>query len=270
MPANSNIWSANRGRIAARCALLLLPAGSWLAFSLAGHADEPPAQQRPGDALTATRSLSPAAAAGQPSARPNSTRQTSVPGALGEPVTVDSHGLATLDDRRGLSIGDRLFFRIIEDNDDPRQLVVTDSGDVEVPYVGRVQVRGMTCKHLAEELKKKLEANYYHHATVIVSVDTMGQALGKVYAAGALRKPGRLEIPGNEVFTVSKAVLCAGGFADYADKHNVKVTRRYESRATNEVFTVDVGQVLEKGRTELDLRLEPGDMIFVPERFNIF
>ena len=193
------------------------------------------------------------------------------PGASsGAPPTLNLDGMATLDDRRALSIGDHLFFRILEDNDQPKQLLVTDSGEIEAPYVGRVQARGMTCKQLAAELKQNLEAKYYYRATVVISLDTMGNGQGKIYASGALRAPGRLEIPGNEKFTLSKAVLCAGGFAEYADKRNVRVTRHVEAKGTNVIFTVDVGQILEKGRTELDLPLEPGDMIFVPQRLIIF
>jgi len=178
--------------------------------------------------------------------------------------------MADLDDKHALAIGDQICFRILEDNDAPKELVVTDSGEVEVPYLGRVAVKGTTSKQLALALKKEFEAKYYYHATVIIALDAMSRDLGMVYISGALRTPGRLGIPGNEVFTLSKAVLCAGGFSEGADKHHIKVTRRAESSATNETFTVDVGLVLEKGKTELDLPLKPGDMIFVPERLAIF
>jgi protein involved in polysaccharide export with SLBB domain len=119
-------------------------------------------------------------------------------------------------------------------------------------------------------LKNELEAKYYYHATVILSVDLMGSNLGNVYLSGAVHTPGRLAIPGNEVFTVSKAVLCAGGFAESANMNSVTVTRSSEPGGTTEHFIVDVEQILEKGRLDKDLALKPGDMIFVPERFKLF
>jgi polysaccharide export outer membrane protein len=184
--------------------------------------------------------------------------------------TMGGEAMASLDDHHKISVGDHLSFQIHEDGDDSKELIVTESGEIEVPCLGHVSVQGMTCSQLALVIKKQLETKYYYHATVMISVDLMGSNLGNVYLSGAVHNPGRIVIPGNEVFTVSKAVLCAGGFSDAANQHNVVVTRRAGSNGTNELFTVDVEQVLERSRTDKDLSLKAGDMIFVPERFNIF
>ena len=123
-----------------------------------------------------------------------------------------------LDDKHQLAIGDRLSFRIVEDEENPKELVVTDSGELEVPYLGRFPAVGKSCKELAWALKGELEKEYYYQATVIVAVDLMAKSRGKVYLAGAVRLPGPHEIPSDEELTVSKAILRAGGFADFADK----------------------------------------------------
>ncbi len=173
--------------------------------------------------------------------------------------------MEALDDKHLLAIGDRLSFRIGEDEDDPKPLSVTDSGDLEVPYIGRFPAVGKSCKQLAGELKAELEKEYYYHATVIVAVDVMTRSRGKVYLVGPVRAPGPQEIPSDEVLTLSKAILRAGGFSDYADKHSVRVTRK-GSGGEDRKFTVNVAEILEKGKTDSDLRLEPGDLIYVPER----
>jgi len=51
-------------------------------------------------------------------------------------------------------------------------------------------------------------------------------AHGKVYVIGQVVQTGPLEIPDDEVFTVSKAILKAGGFSDFADKHHVNLITR--------------------------------------------
>jgi protein involved in polysaccharide export with SLBB domain len=69
------------------------------------------------------------------------------------------------------------------------------------------------------------------------------------------------------VFTLSKALLRAGGFGDFADKKHVKLTRKPgPGENDNKIFVVDVAEILERGKTEKDLKLEPGDLIFVPSR----
>ena len=171
----------------------------------------------------------------------------------------------TLDDQHKLAIGDRLSFRIVEEEDEPKQLMITDSGDVEVPYAGRFPAVGKTCKELASLLKTELEKDYYYQATVIVAVDLKARSVGRVYLVGAVRIPGPQDIPSDEVFTLSKAILRAGGFTEFANKR-VKVTRRERPAEKNQTYVVDMAKVLEEGRTELDLKVEPDDLVYIEER----
>jgi polysaccharide biosynthesis/export protein len=188
-------------------------------------------------------------------------------------AAASTNSMDSLDDKHKLAIGDKLSFRIQEDLDDPREplepkpLFVTDSGDIEIPYIGRIPAENKTCQQLARELKAALEKEYYYQATVVLAVDFMTKSRGRVYLVGPVRVPGPQEIPSDEVLTLSKAILRAGGFNDYADRRNVKVTRKTSAAdGEKKTFSVDVGDIFDKGRTELDLALEPGDLILVPER----
>lgn len=175
-----------------------------------------------------------------------------------------------LDDGYRLAIGDSVNFQVLEDKEDPdnsgdaQAIVVTDSGDVEIPYIGRFPAVGKTCKDLAQQLKVELEKKYYYHATVIISVKSM-TSKGVIYVMGGVKMPGPLELPRDDVLTVSKAILRAGGFDDFADEKHVQVTRRGEN-GTNDVFTVNVSAVLDRSKLNEDRRAEPGDLIYVPEK----
>jgi len=178
-----------------------------------------------------------------------------------------TNGLMALDDKYRLAIGDRLSFRIVEDEEEPKSLFVTDSGELEVPYLGRYPAVGKSCAELAHALKVELEKEYYYQATVIVAVDVMTKSRGKVYLSGSVRAPGPQDVPSDEVFTLSKAILRAGGFTDFADRRKVKVTRKGNGReAVDQSFTVNVEEILERGKTDADLPLEPGDQIFIQDR----
>jgi polysaccharide biosynthesis/export protein len=184
------------------------------------------------------------------------------------------NSMELLNESHKLGPGDQLSFRVIEDEDPSRRLSVTDSGEMEVPYLGRVSVTGKTCKALAYEIKTALEKQYYFQASVILGLDVISPkgtvSRGKVYVTGQVRTQGPQEVPSDEVLTVSRVIQRAGGFSDYANKGKVRVTRKSKNGST-ETTIVNVLEILEKGKTDKDIVVEPGDQIFVPERgFNFF
>jgi polysaccharide biosynthesis/export protein len=173
--------------------------------------------------------------------------------------------MEVLDDKRPLRVGDRLSMRVVEDRKSPFGLMVTDSGEVDVPLIGRVPAKGLTCRQLAFEIKKPLERDYYYKATVIVGLDVSGlKSPGRIYISGQVHSQGPMDIPADETFTVSKAIMRAGGFADFANKRKVKLVRK--TGASTQTTIVDLEAVIRKGRTDKDPVVEPDDTIIVPER----
>src|SRR5262249_35593265 len=154
-------------------------------------------------------------------------------------------------------------FRVIEDKEESKPLMVTDSGELEIPYLGRVNAANKTCQALAKEVKVALEKELYYKATVILAIDQLNKKRGSVYMVGQIRTSGPVEIPSDEVLTVSKAILRAGGFGDFADKKHVKITR-HNPGAKDKTLVVDLAEILEKGQMDKDVALEPGDLIFIP------
>lgn len=174
--------------------------------------------------------------------------------------------METLDDKHLLAIGDRISFRILEDEEESKALVVADSGEIELPgSLGRFAATGKSCKELARIVKTELEKEYYYQATVLLAVDLMARSRGKIYIVGPVRAPGPQDIPSDETLTLSKAILRAGDFTDFADKKRVKVTRKTIAGG-DETFIVNVAEILEKGRKEADLALQSDDLIYVQER----
>lgn len=180
------------------------------------------------------------------------------------PAANNITSMEALDERQKLGPGDRVSYRVIEDKEDAKSLLISDTGDLDVPYLGRVKAADKTCKAVAREIQQALTNDLYYKATVIVAVDLLNKKRGMVYLVGRIKNSGPQDIPSDEVLTLTKAILRAGGFTDFADKKKVKVTRRMGS--TNKVFILDVTEILEKGKTEKDLKLEPDDMIYVPSR----
>lgn len=165
--------------------------------------------------------------------------------------------------------GDVLSYQVREDRDPMITLPVTDSGEVDPPYLGRrITAVGKTCGQLQTEIKSALERELYVRATVQLGLNRVSpvQSRGRVYMSGAVRTIGPLELPTDEQLTVSRAILRSGGFKDFGDDNNVRLLRK---DGPPEGIRVRVKDVLNGKRAE-DPVLQPGDTIRVKEKmFNV-
>jgi protein involved in polysaccharide export with SLBB domain len=234
-------------RLLAAMALLLAASSLW--------AQPLPAVARPTDAVQPAPA---ARSAGSSSSTPTGISSTA---AVSATVSME-----VLDDSRALTVGDAINLRIVEDGDPPVTLQIKDSGNLEVPYVGPVRAAGLTPRRLAYAIKSELERDYYHNATVIIGLDTARQqSAGLFYITGMVNSPGPQEIPTYEALTVSKAILRAGGFSNFANQRKVKLTRAGPGGQTDTQI-IDVKEIIERGRLDLDVEIRPNDFIVVPER----
>src|SRR5437764_882139 len=196
---------------------------------------------------------------------PPSTPRTTSPDspASSTSAVMRTNSMSVLDDKKKLGPNDSVSFRVVEDRDNESQrLRVNDNGELEVPYVGLVAARGKSCKELAYTIKSLLEKEYYYHATVILAVDRVSEkSRGRIYVYGSVKVQGPQEIPPDESYTVSKAIIRAGGFGEFAKKRKVKLTRK-----SGQESTVDLKRVIEEGHTDEDFDLAPDDQIYVPQR----
>jgi protein involved in polysaccharide export with SLBB domain len=179
-----------------------------------------------------------------------------------------TNSMDVLDDRRPLGVGDRVSFRVVEDRKEPIALTVTDSGEMEIPLIGRVSATNKTCKQLAYLIKGPLEKTYFYKATVIVGLDVASaRSKGRIYVTGQVRSQGPMEIPADETFTLSRAILRAGGLADFANKKKIRLVRKVGASETDtETILINLEEIMQKGRSDRDPVLKPDDMIIVPER----
>lgn len=171
------------------------------------------------------------------------------------------------DDKYKLRPGDKVSLQILEDRELPKSLFVADSGELDAPYIGRIQAANRTCKEVAAELKVQLEKEFYYRATVVLALDVANKLLGRVYVWGQVHTQGPIDIAVNENLTAGKAILRAGGFADFANKKKVKVIRAGTVGGNGKQnLELNMVEILEEGKTEKDVQLQPDDSIIVPSR----
>src|SRR5215510_14029849 len=83
-----------------------------------------------------------ATAQSPPAGNPPSAAGVAITNALSAPPTTLSGYVP--DDKYKLRTGDKISLQILEDRDAPKSLLVTDSGELDAPYVGRVAAADKT------------------------------------------------------------------------------------------------------------------------------
>jgi polysaccharide export outer membrane protein len=140
---------------------------------------------------------------------------------------------------------------------------VRPDGKISVPIIGDVEAGGRTPSEVAEIIKKRL-SEYVRDPNVVVIMTELRshEFLSRVRVTGAVRTPRSM--PHRQGMTVLDAVLEAGGVNDFASPNRTKVYRKVKDKT--QVFEVDLGDILKKGRLETNYSLKPGDVVTVPER----
>lgn len=82
----------------------------------------------------------------------------------------------------------------------------------------------------------------------------------RIFILGQVKKPGAVDLPGQESLTVSKAISLAGGFERFGRQDEVQIIR-----AGDAIRLVNVKRILSGDRKAEDPVLRPGDTVFVPE-----
>ena len=160
--------------------------------------------------------------------------------------------------------GDRLRFSVQEDPEATAEIVVNASGKGDFPLLGLWAVAGRTVEQIAAEARTALEAEFLVRATVrllLVERPEKSSSRGRVYLAGQMRKIGVVEIDLSDSNTAGRVILASGGLSDFADAKRIRIVRKVAGRADLETLTVDLEEVLKKGRIDRDVPLLDGDFV---------
>ncbi len=164
-----------------------------------------------------------------------------------------------------LGPGDRVRLDIFEVPEYSGELQVLSDGSLNLPLVGAVSVRGMTIKQASTVISSKL-------APVIkrplVTLTLLAARPIKLAIAGEVSRPGSYTVSPTApegIPTVTRALQLAGGISQSADTRQIQVRRaRSQNQGADQIFTVDLWQLLQAGDIRQDMLLQDGDTVFVP------
>ena len=159
-----------------------------------------------------------------------------------------------------LQPGDLINIQVFREESMERTLRIGGNGAITFPLVGSVKVAGLSQQEAEARLADKLRT-YLRDPQVSMLVKEYGNKT--VYVLGQVQKPAAIQIPPEKPLTVLEAITSVGGFTEVANTSKVRVLR-VENGKQNAI-DVDVSQITKQGNKAMDISLNPGDVVFVPQ-----
>lgn len=176
-------------------------------------------------------------------------------------------GIKAVDPDYRLAPRDQIVFEMFNEPDMRTTQRLSSRGEMTLPLIGAVTLAGMTLREAEQEIRGRyVGGGYYVEPHVILSVAEYGAHY--ITVLGQVNKPDRIELPIEAPsLGVVEAITQAGGFTRLARTDAVQITRQ-TAHGTERHITIDVRSFLGRnrdGNTD-EFQLEPGDVVFVPER----
>lgn len=134
------------------------------------------------------------------------------------------------------------------------ELTVSRDGTIEFPERGPVSVAGLTFQQAREQITR-IVSEQYIGVKAAVSLGELRSI--RIFVLGETRTPGSYSV--SSLSTITNALYVSGGIKSTGSLRNVQLKR--EGRL---IGTLDLYDMLLRGDTSNDARLQPGDVIFIP------
>jgi polysaccharide biosynthesis/export protein len=151
--------------------------------------------------------------------------------------------------------GDLLHIVVLRESDLERTVRVRDSGDIALPMIGDVQVRGMNAAEAAAKISQRyLDGQFLKHPDISVFVEEY--ATQQVAVLGQVIKPGSFALAAPR--SLIDVLAMAGGLTDIADRH-ITIERADRTQAAEVFLSNHADDAL-----EANVLIYPGDKILIP------
>ncbi len=148
-----------------------------------------------------------------------------------------------------LGPGDKISITVYGEKDLTNDYIVSNVGNISIPLIGQVNVKGLNLSELENVIEQKLKDGYLKSPSVSAQISEYRP----FYILGEVRTPGSYSFVSD--MSVLNAVALAGGFTYRADKKTVEILRSQQTKS----------KIIRK--IKVDEPLKPGDIILVRERF---
>lgn len=140
---------------------------------------------------------------------------------------------------------------------------VRPDGRITTPLISDMPATGKTPTMLADDLKLAL-GEYIKDPIVSVIVENFsGTFSQQIRVVGATEKPA--SIPYRANMTLLDAMISVGGLSEFASGNKARLVRFDKSTGKQREYALRINRLIKNGDSSANVRLEPGDVIIIPE-----
>lgn len=176
---------------------------------------------------------------------------------------------------------DLLEISVFEEEKLNKTVRVSSQGNISLPLLGILRVRGLTAYELEKEIRELLAEKYLQDPHVNVFIREYRNQ--QISVIGAVDKPGVYDVKGQK--TILDLLAIAGGLSTGSEKDagqllflirppkledGVSDEKRDSDGQLSKTFVIDLEELLIKGDFTLNLPLVHGDVINIPVSGKVF
>ena len=150
--------------------------------------------------------------------------------------------------------GDNFQIQLLGKVSDSYELRVDRNGSISFPELGPIAVTGLKFSEARQLIQQKIKEQMIGVRAVV----SLGELRSiRVFVLGEAFKPGSYTV--SSLSTMTNALFASGGITEIGSLRNIQLKRRGEV-----ISSLDLYQLLQQGDTSNDVRLLPGDVIYIP------
>jgi polysaccharide export outer membrane protein len=159
-----------------------------------------------------------------------------------------------------LGPGDLIQVNIFEAEELDTEVRVSSRGYVTLPMLGHVKVEDMTVREAEVMIEDRYRKSYIKdpHVSIFVK-ENYSQ---RVTVVGQVKNPGTYDYPTKQ--RLLDVLVLAGGLTEKAGRM-AQVRKLDAARGDKQVILVDLRELIDEGQAILNVEINGGDVVFVPE-----
>ena len=159
-----------------------------------------------------------------------------------------------------LGEGDLLRISVFEDEELDTTVRVSSRGWVTLPLIETVDVKGLTAIQAEEKIESLYRQRYIKNPHVGIFVEE--HISQRITLVGQFKNPGTFDYPTKQ--RLLDVIALGGGLSEKAGQiAQIRKSRRDQGQP--DIFMVDLDQLIIKGNVQLNIEINGGDVIFIPE-----